>query len=292
MKDNLGLPFGLNTLTHSYWVTYPALKALEPVCRDNGVGMVEIPFPATSQMKDPVRSVLDFKRAAGIQAASVCHYFLSGGPNPLDPGEEGAALEMLKSACEFARAIGADRVVGPLGWVVGGTGTRDGVVAFLKKALVETQATGVTLCLEFLRSAECGFMPEAEDDAIAVVREIGDPRLKILVDTFHVDTYLRGQTDTLAKVGELLGHVHISGRKRMAPGLDVISWLAVAEGLRRAKYNGPVVLELFGDECRREIPGIADPTFPRSLSTAASVEVARFTLEQAGIIAPLASQTV
>lgn len=280
---NLNLPFGINTLTHGFWLDQALLHNLTPICLANEVKSLEVPFPCL-KLGSPAVAINIFAQHAQIRAKSVCMFFGKGMPDPLKPEEASSAHELLAQAMDFAISIGAKKVVGPVGFAIGQPGSKEQVRDFLKSAVRYAEHKKLTLCLEYLRPKENLALPNAEDDAIWVVDQIGSPWLKVHYDTFHDHAFVKDPYKTLQKIGSRLGHVHISGSQRMTPGLDQIIWSRVAQGLAEVKYQGEVVLELFGENCRQEIPDIVDADFPSSLSTNTSVEVTRFILKKHGII--------
>lgn len=289
VKTNLNLAFGVHSLVQGFRVSHLMLEALANPCKGHGVKAFEVLFAGTAGTPDPVGVIKKFQVAAGIEHLSVCVFF--GGPDmpdPLVPNQADAALKHIVDACEYAKAIGATKVSGPIGFSIGRPGTADQVTAFLKKAVKATESTGIVLGLEPLRPAECavfwGF-----DDAIKIVDAVGSPRLGLHYDTFHDDCFGGIPQVTLRAIGQRLVHVHVSGSERMTPGTDKVNWQSVADGLREVGYAGSVVLELFGPKCRQEMPGIVDPSFPSALSVPTSLEVTRWCLERHEIISPRAS---
>jgi D-psicose/D-tagatose/L-ribulose 3-epimerase len=286
-QDNLNLPFGAHTLLEGFKVDYRLLEALTAPCEKHGVTAFEVLFAGTAE-PDRVEVLSRFKRGLNIPNLSVCVFFAGDMPDPLIPDQADAALKHIVEACEYAKAIGATKVAGPIGHSIGKPGTPDQVTAFLKRAVAATESTGIVLGLEPLRREECmaynGF-----DDAIKIVDAVGSPRLGIHFDTFHNHCFGGTPQVTLRAIGQRLVHVHVSGSERMTPGTDKVNWQSVADGLREVGYKGSVVLELFGPDCRKEMPGIVDPNFPSALSVPTSLEVTRWCLERHGIVSPRAA---
>jgi D-psicose/D-tagatose/L-ribulose 3-epimerase len=289
MTQCLNLPFGAHTLLEGFRVDARLLDALAEPCRQHGVTAFEVLFAGIAGAPERVEMVGRFMRMLSISYRSVCVFF--GGPDmpdPLVPDQADAALQHLKDACDFAKAIGASKVCGPIGSSIGKPGTPEQVTAFLKRAVAATESTGITLGLEPLRKEECPAF-DGFDGAIRIVDAVGSPRLGVHYDSFH-DFCLGGTPQiTLGAIGKRLVHVHVSGSERMTPGTDKINWSSVAKGLGETGYTGSVVLELFGPDCRKEMPGIVDANFPRALSVPTSLEVTRWCLERHGIVAPRAS---
>ena len=284
-STNLGLSFGVNTLTYGFKVDKKMLEALEPLFLAHGVTALEVPFPALA-LENPVKEIKAFMGKTGVTEISICHFYAGDAPNPLSPEQEQAALKSLEDACSFAKHVDAKKVAGPLGILIGDEGgTVDQVVAYMKKAVPLAEKFGVTLCVEPLREEEDLVL--GLKNAVQAAKEVGSERFQIHYDTFHGFCFEGDPASQILDIDDKLGHIHISGSKRLTPGLDEVDWKSVRDGLRSVHYRGAVVLELFGPGCRDEISGIVDEDFPRSLSTAASIEVTRFTLERHGIIAPI-----
>jgi len=153
MSSSLQLPFGVMSLVDGFWVNAKLLRRLRTLCVTHGATACEVPYPGL-RLQDPIESICTFCVQAGILNLSICHFFGDGMPNPQVAGEQEAALSSLRKAIDFASAVGATKVVGPLGISIGQPGTLEGATAFLKRAVTFAEQASITLCLEYLRPEE------------------------------------------------------------------------------------------------------------------------------------------
>ena len=103
---------------------------------------------------------------------------------------------------------------------------------------------GVNLCLEVLNRFENHVLNTAEE-AVAFVREVGKPNVKVHLDTFHMNIEEDSFGDAIRTAGPLLGHFHVGENNRRVPGKGGLPWHEIGAALREIGYDGAVVLEPF-----------------------------------------------
>ncbi|MFH0879185.1 MAG: sugar phosphate isomerase/epimerase family protein [Lentisphaerota bacterium] len=137
--------------------------------------------------------------------------FGSGGarqiPNGFDPH---AAHEQIVSFCSMVASIAHDR--------------------------------GVTVVVEPLNHAECNVLTRVAECA-ALVREVGHPALRLLVDAYHLlqdsDSY-----EDIVTNGDILSHVHIATvPSRLSPAAEPCDFAPFFAALAQAGYTGRVSIE-------------------------------------------------
>ncbi|MDR6803674.1 D-psicose/D-tagatose/L-ribulose 3-epimerase [Dyadobacter sp. BE34] len=105
---------------------------------------------------------------------------------------------------------------------------------------------GVTLGLEPLNRFETD-MVNTVDQALSILDEVGNPNLKIVLDTFHSNIEEKDIPATIRKIGkDLLCHVQGNESDRGTPGTGHLEWQGIQEALTEIGYNGAVVIETFG----------------------------------------------
>ncbi|UCF99681.1 MAG: TIM barrel protein [Spirochaetaceae bacterium] len=115
----------------------------------------------------------------------------------------------------------------------------------LEEAL-ERIPEGLQLVLEPLntRIDHAGYYLEDMETAVSLIREIKDPRLKILCDLYHLG--VMGQ-DLEAVIGghiDQIGYFHIADFPgRHEPGTGNADWRLLLRQIIRSGYNGPVGFE-------------------------------------------------
>jgi D-psicose/D-tagatose/L-ribulose 3-epimerase len=68
----------------------------------------------------------------------------------------------------------------------------------------------------------------------------------MMFDTFHANIEEKSVAQAVAFVAESLAHVHISENDRGTPGRGHVPWDETFAALRRAAYDGWLVIEAFG----------------------------------------------
>jgi D-psicose/D-tagatose/L-ribulose 3-epimerase len=81
-----------------------------------------------------------------------------------------------------------------------------------------------------------------------MIEDVGSDRLKIHLDTFHMNIEEKSIPMALIDAGELLYHVHASENDRGAPGTGTVNWAGVRDALRQIGYDRALVIESFTPE--------------------------------------------
>jgi D-psicose/D-tagatose/L-ribulose 3-epimerase len=105
---------------------------------------------------------------------------------------------------------------------------------------------GVVLGLEPLNRFETD-MINTVDQALELVKEVGNPQLQIVLDTFHSNIEEKDIPASIHKIGkELLCHVQGNESDRGTPGTGHLEWEGIRDALVEIGYDGAVVIETFG----------------------------------------------
>jgi D-psicose/D-tagatose/L-ribulose 3-epimerase len=168
-----------------------------------------------------------------------------------DPATRRSALDYLKASVAICHEVGSRVFAGPLYAGVGVLAGRprthqewDRAVEGLSEAARDAEAADVSLCLEPLNRFETYFVNIAED-AVRLVRDVGSPNVRVMLDTFHMNIEEKSLTDAVRKAGPLLGHFHCSENDRGTPGTGHVDWPGVFGALRDIGYDGWLVIESF-----------------------------------------------
>jgi hydroxypyruvate isomerase len=87
--------------------------------------------------------------------------------------------------------------------------------------------------------------PKLEDGA-RLIRQVGSPRVRLLVDVYHVQVEEGNIIQGIRDYRELIGHIHVADVPgRHEPGTGEIHYPRVADALREIGYTGIVGLEAF-----------------------------------------------
>jgi D-psicose/D-tagatose/L-ribulose 3-epimerase len=168
-----------------------------------------------------------------------------------DPAVRRQALDYLRASCDVCAEVGSDTFCGPLYAGVGvlaGRPRNDAewarAVEGLRETAVHADECGVTLALEPLNRFETYFVNTAADCA-KLCRDIGHPRAKVHLDTFHMGIEEKDIAEAVRTAGDLLWHVHCSENDRGTPGTGHTEWADVFAALREVGYDRWLVIESF-----------------------------------------------
>ncbi|HEX8715253.1 MAG TPA: TIM barrel protein [Solirubrobacteraceae bacterium] len=122
---------------------------------------------------------------------------------------------------------------------------RAAVLAALRSFAPLAADAGVRILLEPLNAIENpGFLAPTPDAVVALIEDVGDDRIGLLLDVYHVARVGDDPADAIARHGERIGHVQVSDHPgRGAPGTGQLDFAAIFERLAASGYDGAVGLE-------------------------------------------------
>jgi D-psicose/D-tagatose/L-ribulose 3-epimerase len=111
--------------------------------------------------------------------------------------------------------------------------------------LAETaDSLGIDLCLEVVNRFETYILNTCEE-AVRYCKAVGSTRVKILLDTFHMNIEEDSIGDAIRLAGPRLGHLHVGEGNRKVPGKGHLPWNEIGKALRDIHYEKGVVMEPF-----------------------------------------------
>jgi D-psicose/D-tagatose/L-ribulose 3-epimerase len=128
-------------------------------------------------------------------------------------------------------------------------------IGSLRRVAPLAEALGVVLNVEVVNRFE-QYLLNTSAEAIAYVREVDSPNVRLMLDTFHLNIEEDQIGAAIVAAGDLLGHFHIGEANRMPPGRGHMPWNEVVSALRQINYQGAIVMEPFlqvGGEVGRDI---------------------------------------
>jgi D-psicose/D-tagatose/L-ribulose 3-epimerase len=170
--------------------------------------------------------------------------------------ETGAAY--LRRCIDFAENLGSPFVSGPMYAAVGNTRPLDHTarreqwmraVSSLRIAAAYAAERSVKLAIEPLNRFETDLV-NTVDQGLRLVEDIEAGNVGLLLDTFHMNIE---EKDIPAAIERAAGHIvefHACSNDRGTPGEDHLPWPKIAEALKAAGYDGPIVIEAFTPEIR------------------------------------------
>ncbi len=109
---------------------------------------------------------------------------------------------------------------------------------------------GVTLGLEPLNRFETD-MINTVDQALSLTDEVGNPNLKLVLDTFHANIEEKDIAASIRKIGkDRLCHIQGNESDRGTPGTGHLEWAEIKSALDEIGYDGAMVIETFGQPSR------------------------------------------
>jgi sugar phosphate isomerase/epimerase len=172
----------------------------------------------------------------------------------VDPEKRRGGVELDRRQLEKAKQLGADCLIevpvfGPnkfpdlSPFVDAKEGEERVLVAELKQLAENVQRTGVTLLLEPCNRKETHFL-NTQDHGAALIRGVGAPGFKLLSDFYHMQIEEKDIGDTLTRVGNLTGYVHLAdGAKRTEPGSLPFDYRPGFRALKKWGYSGWLTVE-------------------------------------------------
>ncbi|MEM2914778.1 MAG: sugar phosphate isomerase/epimerase family protein [Candidatus Bathyarchaeia archaeon] len=108
----------------------------------------------------------------------------------------------------------------------------------------------VSIGLEPVNRFETYFLNVASD-AVKLVKDVGEPNLKIHLDTFHMNIEEKNFYQPIKEVGKLLYHLHCCENDRGIPGTGHVDWDDVFRALSEINYSRWLVIESFVPEMEK-----------------------------------------
>jgi D-psicose/D-tagatose/L-ribulose 3-epimerase len=172
-----------------------------------------------------------------------------------DPAFRKIGRDYIVDCIRIAAEMGSPLFGGPLYSAVGKTRIvsdeqkkqeRSWCIETLQEVSDIAAGEGVILGLEPLNRFETD-MVNTVDQALAIVREVSHPSLKIVLDTFHSNIEEKDIPASIRKIGkDLLCHVQGNESDRGTPGTGHLEWEGIRDALFEIGYDGAVVIETFG----------------------------------------------
>lgn len=102
----------------------------------------------------------------------------------------------------------------------------------------------IDYCLEIVNRFEQYLLNTAQE-GVDFVKELDSPKVKLLLDSFHMNIEEDSLYEAIRMAGDFLGHFHIGECNRKTPGLGRMDWDSICRGLQSIDYKGKIVMEPF-----------------------------------------------
>jgi D-psicose/D-tagatose/L-ribulose 3-epimerase len=243
-------PIGANTWIWTSPLTDEHLDLVGRV-KELGFDVIELAVEDTALVS------AELWRAAGEDAGvafAVCGAF---GPDRdlahEDARIRGIGLEYLKALVDYAVALDAPVVAGPMYSAVGRTEMlpsdvrerqRERAAEGIREAADYAAGHGVRLGIEPLNRFETDLVNTCAQ-ALELCDRVDRDNVGVHLDTFHGTIEEKSVPDAIRLAGERLFHVHTCENDRGTPGTGHVPWADVFRALDEVGYEGQLVIESF-----------------------------------------------
>ena len=114
----------------------------------------------------------------------------------------------------------------------------------MKELAKIAEACDVTLGMEVLNRYE-GYMMNTCAEGLDFIRRVDSPKVKVMLDTFHMNIEEDNIAAAIRLAGKDLGHLHLGEQNRQVPGKGSLPWQEIGQALRDINYQGAAVMEPF-----------------------------------------------
>jgi len=166
-------------------------------------------------------------------------------------------IEFMKKCVDVVAQLDGDSINGVVyiawGKIVGRGRTEEEwrrSVEALREVCRYARSYGISLAAEPVNRFETYFLNTAED-AVKLCKDVGEPNMKVHLDTFHINIEEKNFYDPIKKAGNLLHHFHCCENDRGIPGTGHVHWDEVFTALAEIGYDRWLVVESFTPEIKK-----------------------------------------
>jgi len=227
------------------WPELPLLERIAAAGRA-GFGAIELHYPYAT----PPQAVKAACAQAGVRLLNL-NTGLGSKPGDFGlaalPGRQTEALGLIDQAFSYAHQAGAKSVHVLAGCVppTDRTAARDCLIAALRHADAHAADTGVTVLLEAINPFDApNYFYSRAADVLALLDELASPRLKLMLDFYHLGRTGEDPQSILAAALPHLGHVQIASvPDRAEPDRGTLNFRPILARLDALGYDGWVGCE-------------------------------------------------
>jgi len=157
---------------------------------------------------------------------------------------EAALLDRLDLAARFGAVLVVGQMQGFLQDEPDVEAAHGRIADALRRVSRAAEARGVTIVMEPVNHLQAGFNNTVAD-VLAMVRRVGSPALKPMVDTFHMNVEEKSITEPIYRVGAELRHVHLCETNGSVFGSGHLHFPAVCRALADVGYAGYVSCKIY-----------------------------------------------
>jgi len=192
-------------------------------------------------------------QAAGLNLSVAAVFGPSRNLSHVDADERADAVKYLMACIDFAVAVDARIVSGPMYAVTGvtammseaeRTAQRNRAAESLRMAADYAASRQVSLAIEPLNKFETDLINTAEQ-VLELCSAVGRDNVGVTLDTFHMNIEEKSPSEAISMVGDRLLSFQASESDRGIVGSGNVRWAEVFTALERIQFSGPIVVESF-----------------------------------------------
>lgn len=151
--------------------------------------------------------------------------------------------DMIRLAAEFGAKVNTGRVRGTIhqGETVEAATAR--YLQCMDRCADVAEPLGVELIVEPVNRYEVNFINNCEE-GLEVVRRIGRPRVKLMLDLFHMNIEDASFREAFVSAKDYISYVHVADSNRLAPGWGHLPFDEVFAVLYEIGYDGYLTAEI------------------------------------------------
>lgn len=104
------------------------------------------------------------------------------------------------------------------------------------------EQVNVSIAIEVLNRYEARLI-NTVDQALKFIQQINSDKVKILLDTYHMNIEERDPVDAIRNAGKNLIHLHVADNNRQGIGRGQINFLPIMRTLKQIDYNNTIGIE-------------------------------------------------
>jgi protein FrlC len=159
--------------------------------------------------------------------------------------EREATVRYYNEVIDLALDLGAEKVLYIAGWQIFGTSRQqawDRSRDCLDQIASHANNKGITIVVE--PTAAATNLIETADDALELMRSVGQDNIKVMFDTLHALYRNEIPADYVRAMRKDLVHVHVSDSNRVIPGEGRVDWVGLMQALNDCAYSGYLTAEI------------------------------------------------
>jgi len=201
---------------------------------------------------------------SGLRVAASLGLPMGADSSTAEPEQIARAEDVLRRALEVVHDLGGQDLCGVLYGSLrkypapATPGGRQASQDVLRQVAVRAAELGVTLSLEVVNRYEANQFNTART-ALEYLNEIGDPSIKVHLDTYHMNIEESDLFSPVLEAGDRIGYVHIGESHRGYLGTGTVAFDEFFRALHTIGFTGPITFESFST-------AVVDEELSRSLA--------------------------